>query len=157
MKLVISEAASSDKKETVLLVVDVRRAYFCAMAATRRIYVGLPEEGGGGLGSQQCGLLRKSFTAPVMLLRTGSASWRFLEEIGLRRGKASTCLCSVETPGISASVHGDDITVKASREDAECLMQRFMEKFEIKTQMIGEAADGNKQLQILTGTVRWSS
>ena len=60
VKLVISEAASSKQKETVLLVIDVRRAYFYARA-TRRVYIELPEGDGGGPGSRQCGLLRKSF------------------------------------------------------------------------------------------------
>ena len=81
----------------------------------------------------------------------------FLEEIDMRRGFARTCLYSEETRGTSASVHGDDVTVKASRENAEWLIQKFEEKYEIKTQMIGETADLNKQLQILKRTVRWSS
>ena len=34
---------------------------------------------------------------------------------------------------------------------------QFKERYEIKTQMIGEAADLDKQLQILNRTVRWSS
>ena len=59
--------------------------------------------------------------------------------------------------GISASVRGVDVTVKASREDAEWLIRKFKERYEIKTQMIGEAADLDKQLQILKRTVRWSS
>ena len=59
MKLVILEAASSNQKGTVLLVTDVRRAYFCAKAK-RRIYIELPDGDGGGPGSRQCGLLRKS-------------------------------------------------------------------------------------------------
>ena len=81
----------------------------------------------------------------------------FTEEIGLRRGQASSCLYSEEARGISASVHGDDVTVKASREDAEWLNRKFKEMYEIKSQMIGEAADLDKQLQILNRTVRWSS
>ena len=40
-----------------------------------------------------------------------------------------------EARGISASVHGDDVTVKASREDADWLIQKFKERYEIKTQM----------------------
>ena len=75
----------------------------------------------------------------------------------MRRGQASTCLYSEEARGISASVHGDDVTVKASREDAEWLIRKFKERCEIKTQMIGEASDLDKQLQILNRTVRWSS
>ena len=78
-----------------------------------------------------------------------------MEEIGLRRGQASTCLLSEEARG--ASVHGDDVTVKASREDAEWLIRKVKEKYEIKTQMIGEATDLDKQLLILNRTVRWSS
>ena len=80
-----------------------------------------------------------------------------MEEFGLRRGQASTCLYAEEARGISASVHGDDVTVKASREDAEWLIRKFKERYEIKTQMIEEAADLGKQLQILNRTVRWSS
>ena len=59
--------------------------------------------------------------------------------------------------GTSASVHGDDVTVKASREDAEWQIRKFKERHEIKTQMIRYAADLDKQLQILNRTVRWSS
>ena len=76
---------------------------------------------------------------------------------GLRRVQASTCLFSEEARRISASVHGDDVTVKASREDVEWLIQKFKERYEINTQMIGEAVDLHKQLQIVNRTVRWSS
>ena len=81
----------------------------------------------------------------------------FLEDVGLRREKTSTPLCSEEARGISASVHGDDVTLKASREDAEWLIQKFQERYEIKTQMIGERVCLNKQLQVLNRSVRWSS
>ena len=72
----------------------------------------------------------------------------FSAEIGLRRGQVSGCLHSEELWEISASVHGDGVTVKASREDAEWLIRKFKERYEIKTQMIGEAAGLDK---------RWSS
>ena len=62
----------------------------------------------------------------MALLRLGNANLEgFLEEIGLRRRTGITCVYSEETPGISASVHGDDVTVQPSREDAEWLTQRF--------------------------------
>ena len=67
-----------------------------------------------------------------------------LEEIGLRRGQASTHQNSEEASGLSASVHGGDVPVKDSREDGEWLM--FRERCEIETQMFVEAADLNKQL-----------
>ena len=157
VKLVISEAASSNQKGTVLLVIDVRRAYFYAKAR-RRVYIELPEGDGEGPDSRQCGLLRKSLYGT----RDAPQNWEcelggFLEEIGLRRGQASKCVYSEEARGISASVHGDDVTVKASREDAEWLIRQLKERYEIKTQMIGEAADLDTLLQIRNRTVRWSS
>ena len=156
VKLVISEGASSNQKETVLLVIDVRRAYFYAKARCR-VYIELLAGDGGGPGSLQCGLLRKSLYGTRDAQNWECELGGFMEEIGLRRGQASTCLCSEEARGISASVHGDDVTVKALREDAEWLIRKFKERNEIKTQMIGEAADLDKQLQILNRTVRWSS
>ena len=47
VKLVISEAASSNQNGT--LVIDVRRAFFHAKAR-RRVYIELPEGDGGGPG-----------------------------------------------------------------------------------------------------------
>ena len=84
VKLVISEAASSNQKGTVLLVLDVRRAYFHARAR-RRVYIELPEGDGGGPGSRQCGLLRKSLYGT----RDAAQNW-------VHRGQATTCLYSEE-------------------------------------------------------------
>ena len=137
----------------MLLVIDVRRAYFYAKAR-RSVHIELPEGDGGGPGSRQCGPLRKRLHVTRDAAQNCECELGgFLEEIGLRRRQASTCLYSEEVWGISASVHGDDVTVKASREDAEWLIRKFKERYEIKTQMIGEAADLDKQLQILNRTV----
>ena len=119
VKFVISEAASSNQKGTVLLVIDVRRAYFYARAR-RRVHTELPEGDGGGPGRRQCGLLKKSLYGTRDEECELEGSWRRL----LRRGQANTCLYA---RGISASVHGDDVTVKASREDAEWLIRKFKE------------------------------
>ena len=70
---------------------------------------------------------------------------------------AQESLYSEEARGIRAPVHGDDVTVIASMENAEWLLRKFRERYETKKQMIGEAADLDKQLQILNRTVRWSS
>ena len=99
-----------------------------------------PTQNSARPGSRQRGLLRKSLYGT----RDAALNWEcelggFLEEIGLRRGQASTCLYSEEARRISASVHGDDVTVKASREHAERLIRKFKERYEIKTQMIRES------------------
>ena len=70
VKLVISEAASSNQKGTVLLVIAARRAYFYAKA-TRRVYVELPEGDGGRPDSQQCGMPKKSLYGTELGARAG--------------------------------------------------------------------------------------
>ena len=102
--------------------IDVRRAYFYAKAR-RRVYIELPEGDGGGQGSRQCGLPSES----LYVHRDAAQNWEcelggFLED-GLRRGQVSTCLYFEETRSISTSVHGDDVSVKVFREDAEWLIQ----------------------------------
>ena len=59
-----------------------------------------------------------------------------MEEIGLRKGQASTCLFSEKARGISASVHGDDVTVKASREDAEWVIRKFKERYDVDDRIL---------------------
>ena len=100
--------------------------------ARRRDYIELPEGDGGGPGSRQCVLLKKS------LYGTGDAAQNWecelgasLKKSGLRNGQASTCSYSEDALGVSASVHGDNVTVKASREDAERLIRKFKETCEI--------------------------
>ena len=64
----------------------------------------------------------------------------------------SACLCTEEARVVSASVHGDDVTVEASSEDAEWLIQKFKERNEIKTQMIGEVKEVIKALGLEGGS-----
>ena len=59
IKLVISSAASTGRSDTVILIVDVRRAYFYA-PARRRIYVELPPQDRAPGDESMCGLLRVS-------------------------------------------------------------------------------------------------
>ena len=49
------------------------------------------------------------------------------------------------------------MSLSRPREDAECLIRKFNGRYEMKTQMIREAADLYKQLQFLNRMVRWSS
>ena len=88
------------KKHVVYEKVPMSQCYFHARAR-RRVYIELPEGDVGGPGSRQCGLLRKSLYGT----RDAAQNWEcelggFLEEIGLRRGQASTCQDSDEAWGI---------------------------------------------------------
>ena len=55
--------------------IDVRRAYFYAKAR-RTVYIELPEGDGGGPGSRQCGLLRKSlYVTRLYVTRDAAQNW----------------------------------------------------------------------------------
>ena len=59
IKLVLSQAASTGRSDTVVLIVDVRRAYFYA-PAERRVFVQLPVEDWVEGDEHMCGLLLQS-------------------------------------------------------------------------------------------------
>ena len=114
VELVISEAPSSNQKRTVLSVTDVRKAYFYAKGGAQSLHRASRRRR-RTTRQQAVWAAEKACTAPVTLLKTGECELGvFLEEIGLRRGQASTCMHSEEARGISASVHADDVAVKAS-------------------------------------------
>ena len=73
-------------------------------------------------------------------------AWGLLGRDRLAQGTSEHVLLLRRGAG-NQRFHGG-VNVKASREDAEWLIRKFKERYEIKTQMIGEAADLDKQLQI---------
>ena len=155
VKLVISEAASSKRADTVLLIVDVRRAYFYARAQ-RRVFVELPSEDWQDGDEDRCGVLRASLYGT----RDAARNWEqelgnFLNTLGLEKGGASTCLFRDSAKGICAAVVGDDVTCKASRQQAEDIVERVKEKFEVKIQMIGQDADLSKRGAVLNRIIKW--
>ena len=125
VKLVVSQVASSGKQDTVLLIVDVRRAYFYAKS-TRRVFVELPIEDYQPGDESKCGLLQQSLYGT----RDAAANWErelsgFLYTLGFSQGKGSSCLHHNWELGACAAVHGDDVTVSASRGSAEKIQRAF--------------------------------
>ena len=118
----------------MLLVIVVRRAFFCGKAR-RRVYIELLEGDGGGPGSRQCGLLRKG------LYGTLDAA----PNLGMRAGR----LLGGDWLAQATSEH---VPFSQKRRGESAL--RSKETCDIETQMIGEAADLNTQLQIPNRTVR---
>ena len=120
VKLVISGAASSNQKVTVLLVIDVRRAYFYAKAR-RRVYIELPE-------GRQCGLLKNLYGTRDAAQKLGIELGGLLEESGFA-GEESVLRYTVM------------MSLARPPGKPQWLLQKFTETYEIKTQMIGDAAD----------------
>ena len=155
VKIVVSEAASSPHSDTVVAVIDVRRAYFYAKAR-RKVYVELPEEDWEPGDEDRCGLLR------VSLYGTRDAAQNWDEEIGgyfvnmgFVRGKGSTCMYNFKSKGLKAAIHGDDITVTGRRAEVDRMIHEMQDRYEVKVQIMGEAPDLAKEVKILNRTLRW--
>ena len=153
----LSKAASTDDLDSTILIVDVRRAYFYA-AATRRIFVELPDEDRQPGDDDKCGLLLQSLYGT----RDAALNWErelggFMESIGFKKGRASRCLYYNDELKAAAAVHGDDVTISARRTDAEWIKRQFEAKYEIKSQHVGQDADLAKEASILNRKVKWTS
>ena len=156
VKLVISKAASTGSSDTVLLIVDVWRAYFYA-PAKRRVYIELPEEDYQHGDEEKCGKLNVSLYGT----RDAASNWEaelggFLEGIGFKKGRGSSCLLNGVAMDASGAVHGDDCIIEAPRKQAETILRRFKDKYEVKHQMIGQHYDLDKTAQILNRTLTWT-
>ena len=128
----MSQVASTGRSDTVLTIIDVRRAYFYA-AAQRRVFIELPAEDYRQGDEQMCGLL----CASLYGTRDAAKNWEaelggYLQQLGLKKGLASPCLYSTPNGDLCVAVHGDDMTCSGSRQDSEWLLAKMKERYEVK-------------------------
>ena len=119
---------------------DVARAYFEA-PVKRDICIELPEEDWvpDNVSKDLVGRLNKS------LYGTRDAAANFQDEvnmsmegIGFKSRKYNPCTFWHPVRDLKSLVHGDDFATSGEGKDLEWLRQKLEERFQIKTQMIGE-------------------
>ena len=117
LKVVLSEIATGERIGKVVALVDLRRAYFHALAR-RRVFVELPPEDNHPGDEHMCGLLRCSLCGT----RDAAQHWEeelasTLSGLGLTRGTACPCVWRgrIKVEDVAAIVHGDDITIGGQR------------------------------------------
>ena len=151
----LSEIATGKHGRKVVVLIDVRRAYFYTLAR-RRVFVELPPEDCQPGDEHMCGLLRYS------LYGTRDAAWE--EELAstlsdLKLTKRSACPCvwegHIKGEDIVATVHGDDITIGGERSAVQFLTKMISRKYEIKKQVIGRDPDLEKSGRILNRVIEW--
>ena len=71
-----------------------------------------------------------------------------------KRGKYNPCTYYNKTRGVRALVHGDDFVAVASRKDNEWFKTELQKIFEVKTQMMGNGSQEEKEGKILNRIVR---
>lgn len=156
VKMILSGAATGPRQGRGVAIIDVRRAYYYALAR-RRVFVELPAEDWQPGDEDMCGLLR------VSLPGTRDAAQNWEEELGecfiqmgLKKGTASPCVYRHHARGVELAVHGDDVTAQGNIDDLEWLIKAMRAKYDIKTQLIGERADLAKEARVLNRTIRWT-
>ena len=135
------------KMNRVLLVLDVSRAHFHP-AATREVYVRLPEE---DYEEGKIGLLKKTMYGT----RDAAAGWEeyycdTYEEAGYKVGQFCPCLFHHPEMDSEAWVHGDDMIIDAEEEDAVKTETFLKTKMLIKRRaMLGFDSKHDKTVTIL--------
>ena len=162
VKVVIAHAARRAEGEDIVVVVfDVRRAYFHA-EEKRDTFVELPDYVPAEFRTMHVGKLHKSLYST----RPAAASWRDelrkgLASSSLTVGIVSRCCLHNELCSVAVTVHGDDMFVAGRCQD-EAKMVALKRRWEIRDEIVWSKLDDQKELCILSytaivqGWVGWS-
>ena len=158
LRMLISMAATSrkDKKENLMMVNDVSRAYFYAKVKSE-IFVELPleDKSAEDMRKDNVGRLNLSLYGT----REAALNWQdevaeHLTGIGFVRGSASSCIYHHPERSVATLVHGDDYASTGAEEDLKWLKGELEGRFEIKTTMIGHGVGCCKELKVLNRVIR---
>ena len=158
LRIICSEAATIGRQEKVVMVNDVRRAFFYAKAL-RPVWVELPQEDYTDKDAKEdnVGLLEMSLYGT----RDAARNWsntveEHLKRIGFEQGKASGNIYYHKRRKLSTLVHGDDYVTVGSEENAQWLKEELEKVYEIKTSMVGRRYGLEKEVRVLNRIMRWT-
>ena len=155
LRMVISHAATMKKGDAPkqILIADVRRAYFYALAK-RNLFIELPAEdkieGEGDL----VGKLRLNLYGT----RDGATNWqnhltRHMQSIGFVRGVGHASVFWHPEKMIMCLVHGDDYVCSGGPSELSWLKDKLSAAYDLKTQLLGPGA--RAEGKVLNRVVRW--
>ena len=156
--IIISHAATfpDEGLERVIMINDVRRAYFYAKIS-RGLFIELPKEdpkhGTGLLGELKLCLYG---------IRDAAKGWQetlsaHLVSIGFERGRGHPCVFWHPEKHIKTLVHGDDYVSSGFVEAMSWLEKEFEKAYEIKTQKIGMTEGYKEERKVLNRVIRRTS
>ena len=134
---------------------DVKRAHWQA-PATRRLFVELPPEDGGGPGAQQCGLMRMSMYGTQDAAGNWERSYTDnLEKGGYEQGMAMPAIFINEEDDVLMMCHGDDFASLVDDDGQEKFGKLMDNRFENTTRAtLGPEPYDDKQAIILNRQLR---
>ena len=153
LRIITSHAATyrDDGPERVIMINDVRRAYFYANIS-QDVFIELPKEDP----MYGTGLLGK-FKLCLYGTRDVAKGWQetssaHLMDAGFVRGRGHSCVFYHPGKRIKTLVHGDDY-VSAGTEESLAWLEKELEKaYEIKTQKLGDTQVTNLRARCWTGS-----
>jgi len=145
---------NDNREDHVMDVIDIRRAYFHAMAR-RDVFVELPEEDAE---EGMCGWLVKSLYGTRDAAQNWEAEYtEFMMDLGFTSGVATPCVFFHKERDIRAVVHGDDFTLVGPRHSLDWFKGRIEGKFEIKYKgRMGPREEDIKSVRILNRVITWN-
>ena len=160
VKAVLSHAASSRGKfgkddDVIVVVVDIRRAYFYAKPAVDT-FVELPDYYDAAIRARKCGKLKRCLYGT----RPAARSWQReledgLKEAGMKIGVMSKCAFRSECGRVVGTMHGDDVLMAGPRSVIEKVRKCLRKRYETREQMISGRDGEPKELVILNRKIQW--
>jgi hypothetical protein len=157
LRMLMSHMASNTGEKGApikMLFIDVRRAYFNAVA-NRPTYIKPPdmdaEEG-------MCGRLNKClYGTRDAAVRWEATYQEVLKQMGFMKGAASPCCFYHPKRSLRMVVHGDDLTCTGIDEHLDWFEKEVKNHFEVKVRgRLGGGAENDKEMRILNRVVRWT-
>ena len=159
LRMIVSEAATEeegDDEEKVIMLNDVARAFFEAMA-TRDLCVEIPAEDKTKTDEEDdnVALLEKSlYGTRDAALNFQQEVKRFMRSTGFHVGGYNVCTYNHPGRKMKTMVHGDDFVTVGKRRDVKWLESKMKERFEIKTTIIGNGKEDCKEGKVLNRIIR---
>ena len=156
----MSQASGDRSNDVHIMLSDVKRAYFDALAR-RELYVEVPHEDPGYI-EGQCiaGRLR------LALYRTRDAAQLFQEclaqhivDVGLVTGVSKPCVYHRSSRGIGVLVHSDDYASTGTLKELRWMKGQLEHCFDVKTTIVGHGPESDvvREGKILNRVIRASS
>ena len=158
LKLLLSMCAKGQQERNPLrlAVIDIKRAYFYA-PATRPVFIEIPKEDRRPGDEGKIARLNLSLYGTRDAAQNWTAEYtKFLQSLGFRVGKASTCNFTHTGRSINLTVHGDDFAIVGPAAQIGWLSRKMQERYDIKLDVLGPDEGQQREVKILNRILRWT-
>jgi hypothetical protein len=143
-------------KRTQIFIIDIKRAYFnAAIGEDTPTFVDLPKEDP----DRDRGMVGK-LLVHMYGTRAARAGWHedysshLTEEMGFKKGAASSCVFRHPERDLVSSVHGDDFATTGAKEDLDWFLTTLQERYEL-VESVFALAQAKRTTRKLVSSTEW--